>query len=52
MGAQPKNKITRVEQGKRRRGNKAKIGKDHNITATLLSRKTLSQRILARFKTK
>jgi len=28
MGALPKNKITRVEQGKRRAGNKAKIEKD------------------------
>ncbi len=52
MGAQPKNKITRVEQGKRRRGNKAKISQDHNVSPVLLSRQTLSQRILARFKTK
>ena len=28
MGALPKNKITRVEQGKRRDGNKAQIKKD------------------------
>ncbi len=28
MGALPKNKVTRVEQGKRRAGNKAIIKKD------------------------
>lgn len=33
MGALPKNKITRVEQGKRRAGNKAKVQKDPKITA-------------------
>jgi len=30
MGALPKNKITRVERGKRRAGNKPKITKDAN----------------------
>ncbi len=30
MGALPKNKITRVEQGKRRRGNMPKLKKDLN----------------------
>lgn len=33
MGALPKNKITRVEQGKRRAGNKAIVKKDPKITA-------------------
>lgn len=28
MGAHPKNKITRVEQGKRRAGNTPKLAKD------------------------
>ena len=28
MGAQPKNKITRVERGKRRRGNTPKLTRD------------------------
>lgn len=28
MGALPKNKVTRVEQGKRRAGNKANVKKD------------------------
>lgn len=31
MGALPKNKITRVEQGKRRAGNKAQVKKDVNV---------------------
>lgn len=33
MGALPKNKITRVEQGKRRAGNKANIKKDPKTNA-------------------
>ncbi len=33
MGALPKNKITRVEQGKRRAGNKAMIKKDPKVSA-------------------
>ncbi|PIR60923.1 MAG: hypothetical protein COU68_02155 [Candidatus Pacebacteria bacterium CG10_big_fil_rev_8_21_14_0_10_45_6] len=33
MGALPKNKITRVERGKRRAGNKPKITKDTNIAS-------------------
>lgn len=31
MGALPKNKITRVERGKRRRGNTPKIVKDIKV---------------------
>lgn len=30
MGALPKNKITRAERGKRRRGNKPRLRKDAN----------------------
>ncbi|MDA1079778.1 MAG: hypothetical protein O2840_03795 [bacterium] len=33
MGALPKNKITRVERGKRRAGNKPKITKDANTAS-------------------
>lgn len=33
MGALPKNKITRVERGKRRRGNTPSLKKDPKITA-------------------
>ncbi len=33
MGALPKNKLTRVEQGKRRAANKAIIKKDPKVTA-------------------
>ena len=32
MGALPKNKITRVERGKRRRGNTPSLKKDPKIT--------------------
>ncbi len=33
MGALPKNKITRAERGKRRRGNTPKLRKDtHSVT--------------------
>ena len=32
MGAVPKNKITRAERGKRRRGNTPKLNKDVNTT--------------------
>ena len=33
MGAVPKNKITRAERGKRRRGNTPKLNKDVNTTS-------------------
>jgi len=33
MGALPKNKVTRVEQGKRRAGNKAMIKKDSKTSS-------------------
>jgi ribosomal protein L32 len=34
MGAVPKNKVTRVEQGKRRAGNKAQVKKDPKVSKT------------------
>jgi len=41
MAAQPKNKITRVEQGKRRAGNTPKLLKDANMAKMPLHKKTL-----------
>lgn len=35
MGALPKNKITRVERGKRRAGNRPNLKKDANTTVPL-----------------
>ncbi|MBD3279700.1 MAG: hypothetical protein GF390_03245 [Candidatus Pacebacteria bacterium] len=52
MGAVPKNKITRVERGKRRRGNRPKLTKKANVvnkkTATPLHKRGL---VAAIFKT-
>lgn len=36
MGALPKNKITRAERGKRRRGNTPKLRKDAKVNAVPL----------------
>ncbi len=36
MGAVPKNKITRAERGKRRRGNTKSLKKDPNVFSTPL----------------
>jgi hypothetical protein len=33
MGAQPKNKVTRAERGKRRRGNTPKLKRDTKVTS-------------------
>jgi hypothetical protein len=41
MGALPKNKVTRVEQGKRRAGNKAKVRKDAKTAAIPLHKQGL-----------
>lgn len=41
MGALPKNKVTRVEQGKRRAGNKAAVKKDPKVTAIPLHKQGL-----------
>jgi len=62
MGALPKNKITRVERGKRRAGNKPKITKDANrasippykrgIVASILRSVGLTQEKIASQSTK
>lgn len=41
MGAQPKNKITRVERGKRRAGNTPSLTKDPRRTKAPLHKKSL-----------
>ena len=41
MGAQPKNKITRAERGKRRAGNTPSLKKDPKKTAVPLHKKSL-----------
>lgn len=41
MGAQPKNKITRAERGKRRAGNTPALNKDPKTSHTPLHKKTL-----------
>lgn len=46
MGALPKNKVTRVEQGKRRAGNKAVIKKDHKISAIPLHKQSFVANML------
>lgn len=47
MGAHPKNKITRAERGKRRRGNTPSLKKDHRITSVALHKRGLVNSILA-----
>lgn len=44
MGAHPKNKITRVEQGKRRSGNTPKLKKDAKHGKVPLHKATLAER--------
>jgi hypothetical protein len=46
MGALPKNKITSVERGKRRRGNKPTITKDVKIAKAPLHKQALVDYIL------
>ncbi|HNQ17169.1 MAG TPA: hypothetical protein PKJ26_04855 [Candidatus Woesebacteria bacterium] len=41
MGALPKNKITRAERGKRRRGNTPKLVKDIHTSKTPLHKRGL-----------
>ena len=48
MGALPKNKITRAERGKRRRGNTPKLKKNPKSSHVLLSRQGLSESIIRR----
>lgn len=46
MGALPKNKITRAERGKRRRGNTPNIKKDPKVTTVPLAKRGLVASIL------
>ena len=46
MAAQPKNKITRVEQGKRRHGNTPKLLKDTTTSRVPLYKQTLFGKLL------
>ncbi len=43
MGALPKNKITRAERGKRRKGNTPKLVKDTNSSVPLHKRGFVTQ---------
>ena len=47
MGALPKNKITRVERGKRRRGNTPKLLKDPRTTQIPTHKQGLVAQIFA-----
>ena len=46
MGALPKNKITRIEQGKRRAGNKPSLKKDAKRATTPMHKQGLVASIL------
>lgn len=46
MGALPKNKITRVERGKRRRGNTPSLKKDPKTTTVPLHKKGIVAQFL------
>ncbi len=46
MAAHPKNKVTRVEQGKRRHGNTPKLLRDANKAKTPLYKKGLVAQIM------
>ncbi len=48
MGALPKNKITRVERGKRRAGNTPKLMQDTKVTSVPLHKKTLVDSIMSK----
>jgi hypothetical protein len=50
MGAHPKNKITRVEQGKRRAGNRPKLAKNAKHVAVPAHKKSLFSRFAAAVK--
>lgn len=49
MGAHPKNKITRVEQGKRRAGNRPQLKKDTNRHAIPAHKQSVFKNILDLF---
>lgn len=51
MGALPKNKITRVERGKRRAGNRPTITKDAKTAAVPLHKRGLVAQMLKKFPT-
>ena len=44
MGAQPKNKITRVERGKRRAGNTPSLTRDAKVAKVPLHKKSLMKK--------
>lgn len=46
MGALPKNKVTRVEQGKRRRGNTPKLRKDVKVAKVPLHKQGFMAQLL------
>jgi hypothetical protein len=46
MAAQPKNKITRVEQGKRRHGNTPKLKKDVKMSRVPLYKRAFFDKIM------
>ncbi len=46
MGALPKNKITRAERGKRRRGNRPTVTKDAKVSKTPIHKLSLVAAIL------
>lgn len=46
MGALPKNKITSVERGKRRRGNRPTVTKDTNVASVPLHKQSFVNDIL------
>lgn len=48
MGALPKNKVTRAERGKRRRGNTPSLRKHPKTGAKVLHKTTLVESILRR----
>ena len=46
MAAQPKNKITRAERGKRRKGNTPKLRKDANVFSVAPHKRALFDKVL------
>ncbi len=46
MGALPKNKITRAERGKRRRGNTPSLTKDANVTSIPMHKRGLVSQMM------
>ncbi len=48
MAAHPKNKITRVERGKRRAGNTPNLMKDTKVSRVPLHKKTLVSQIMSK----